>query len=133
ASKASGFILNKDQERRSELAAALGIIRNISNPIGLDNFNIGTTQWRTLANQSLPTKNVSDDPNATYFFEFTENPSVVWANINKLAEQGVVSNFDSINNPLLSGDVSEKFEEADAFSWDISCTLDNSCVSPLNN
>ncbi|NEP05444.1 MAG: linear amide C-N hydrolase, partial [Okeania sp. SIO4D6] len=77
ASKASGFILNKDQERRSELAAALGIIRNVSDPIGLDGFGIGTTQWRTLANQSLPTKNVSDDPNATYFFEFTENPSVV--------------------------------------------------------
>ncbi|WP_287308873.1 linear amide C-N hydrolase [Okeania sp. SIO1H2] len=133
ASKASGFILNKDQERRSELAAALGIIRNVSDPIGLDGFGIGTTQWRTLANQSIPTnENVSNDPDATYFFEFTENPSVVWANINKLAEKGVVSNLDSINNPFLSGNVSELFvEQEDPFSWDISCTLNNSClISP---
>ncbi|NES90759.1 linear amide C-N hydrolase [Okeania sp. SIO2B9] len=115
--------------RRNELAAALGIIRNVSDPIGLASFNVGTTQWRTLGNQSVPSVlgKITNDPNPTYFFEYTKNPSVFWADINKLKSKSKndAMVFDKVTDPTFAGDVSQEFEGKDPFSWDISSNISN--------
>ena len=114
------------QNRRSELAAALGIIRNVSDPLGLDGFAFTTTQWRALANQRKTSQKITNDPNTTYFFEYTKNPNVFWADINKLNAQNVgVMVFDDVTDPFLAGDVSKRFEKTCPFSWDISSTMDD--------
>ena len=112
------LISEKKKNRRNELAAAFGIIRNISDPLGLASFSIGTTQWRTVADQN--------NINPAYFFEFTKNPNVFWADMNELNSEGAgVMVFDDVTDPFLAGNVSQEFENTAPFSWDISSTLDD--------
>ena len=110
----SNQISELQKNRRNELAAALGIIRNVSNPLGLSGFNVATTQWRTVADQ--------DKTNLTYFFEYTKSPNIFWVEMSKLnLEEGApVMNLKDLDSLSLVGEVSNKFEEADTFSWDLS-------------
>ncbi|AOY83388.2 linear amide C-N hydrolase [Moorena producens JHB] len=100
------------KNRRNELAAALGIIRNVSDPLGLSGLAISTTQWRT----------VSDQTNLTYFFEFTKSPNVFWVEMSKLnLEEGApVMKLENVDSLSLVGEVSGEFQKAEPFSWDLS-------------
>ncbi|WP_293143959.1 linear amide C-N hydrolase [Okeania sp. SIO3I5] len=115
------------EDRRSELAAALGIIRNVSDPLGLDGQDLGTTQWRTLANQRNNVCKITNDTDATYFFEYTKNPNIFWASMKKLKDKNLSSMvFDQTTAPYLSGDVSGNFQAKAPFCWDLlSPTCDN--------
>ncbi|MGD1700266.1 linear amide C-N hydrolase [Dapis sp. BLCC M229] len=108
------------RNRRNELAAALGIIRNVSDPLGLASFALSTTQWRTLADQKTDS--------LAYFFEYTKNPSLVWLKINNQnLEEGapvkVLKNDDIISGEL-AGEVSQDLYAEEPFSWDISSIMD---------
>ncbi|NES90758.1 linear amide C-N hydrolase [Okeania sp. SIO2B9] len=110
-----------DSERNGELAGAFGIIRNVSDPIGLAiPGNLGTTQWRTVASQ--------DPENLLYFFEKTNSPNIVWVSmktmLSELSSQEVkfldMGSLTEINNDLV-GDVSSKFELGDknGLNWNL--------------
>jgi choloylglycine hydrolase len=119
-SKFNKFINTLKSNRRNELAAAMGIIRNVSDPLGLDSFAISTTQWRTLADQKI------DD--LAYFFEYTKNPSLVWLKMtNQKLEKGEpvkVLNNDDIISGELAGEVSKELNVAlEPFSWDITSVM----------
>ena len=114
------FIQQK-KKRRNELAAALGIIRNVSDPLGLDSFAFTTTQWRTVASQNKNPKRLA------YFFEYTKSPNLFWVMMSKLKlEEGadvmVLEKIDDIN---FAGEVSGHFQDSAPFSWDISATMNN--------
>lgn len=109
--------------RRNELAAAMGIIRNVSDPLGLDSFSFSTTQWRTLADQKKG--------HLAYFFEYTKNPSLVWLkmknlNLKKGAPVKVVKNDDIISGELAGELSKELYEDEDLvepFSWDLTSVM----------
>jgi len=116
----ANLIAEKNNNRRDEIAAAFGIIRNVSDPFGLASFNPTTTQWRAVASQ-----NKNPDQFA-YFFEYTKSPNVVWVmmtNLN-LEEGAPVRALDKITSLDLVGEVSKQFHEATPFSWDLSFVLD---------
>lgn len=116
------FIGQIKRNRRNELAAAFGIIRNVSDPLGLDGFSLGTTQWRAVASQ-----NKNPDLLA-YFFEYTKSPNVFWVEMKNLnLEEGAdVMGLDKVTSlGYLAGEVSGEFEIEDPFSWDISSVLDD--------
>lgn len=119
-SKFNQFISTSKRNRRNDLAAAMGVIRNVSDPLGLDSFAISTTQWRTLADQK------KDD--LAYFFEYTKNPSLVWLKMNnqklkKGAPVKVLKNDDIISGEL-AGEVSKELNEMpEPFSWDLTSVM----------
>lgn len=119
-SKFNQFISTSKRNRRNDLAAAMGVIRNVSDPLGLDSFAISTTQWRTLADQK------KDD--LAYFFEYTKNPSLVWLKMNnqklkKGAPVKVLKNDDIIFGEL-AGEVSKELNEMlEPFSWDLTSVM----------
>ena len=117
------FHENSIEERRSELAAALGIIRNISDPLGLDSFAFSTTQWRSVASQN-------QDPSwFTYLFEYTKSPNLFWLSMNKqnfdLENGARVMALETINSLNLVGEVSGDLKPTCPFSWDLSFPLDD--------
>ncbi|MBP0007750.1 MULTISPECIES: linear amide C-N hydrolase [unclassified Roseofilum] len=111
------LITKVKKDRRNELAAALGIIRNVSDPLGLASFSLGTTQWRTVADQN--------NINPAYFFEYTKSPNLFWVVMNNLnLEEGAeVMSLEDLTALSLVGEVSQQFQKTDPFSWDISSTL----------
>ncbi|NEO38497.1 MAG: linear amide C-N hydrolase [Moorea sp. SIOASIH] len=113
----NNWISELQKNRRNEIAAALGIIRNVSDPLGLSGFGVSTTVWRT----------VSDQTNLTYFFEFTKSPNVFWVEMSKLnLEEGApVMKLENVDSLSLVGEVSGEFQEAEPFSWDLSSVLDD--------
>ncbi|HWL11317.1 MAG TPA: linear amide C-N hydrolase [Planctomicrobium sp.] len=102
----------KYEDARTAAAAVFSIIRNASVPLGItdpEKPNIATTLWRTVA----------DSKERRYYYESTTSPNIFWVDIAKLnlAEGAKPSRLNLKGNPILAGEVSEKFEEAVPFKW----------------
>ena len=94
------------------VATVLSVIRNISVPLGIsdpEKPNIASTLWRTI----------SDTRARRYYFESAYSPSAFWVDLEKLnLKPGAKPTKLSLSgNPLLSGEVSEKFAPAEPFEF----------------
>jgi len=98
-------VLPEPKDEREAVAGILAIARNVSVPFGAPygEFGIYNTEYRT----------VMDLTNKRYFFELTNSPNVIWADISKFDLKGgaPVMILDP-HDPELSGNVSGKFQEA---------------------
>lgn len=71
--------------------------------ITIHNFGVYNTEYRT----------VIDLTNKRYFFELTDQPNVVWANLDEFdLKKGAPVMVLDPHDPALSGDVSGKFQKA---------------------
>jgi choloylglycine hydrolase len=94
------------------IATVFSLIRNISVPLGItdpEKPNIASTLWRTVA----------DTKNRRYYFESALSPAVFWVDISKLrlAPGTKPEKLDLSGNPVLSGEVSDKFIPAEPFKF----------------
>jgi choloylglycine hydrolase len=94
------------------IATVFSVIRNISVPLGIsdpEKPNIAATLWRTVA----------DTKARRYYFESAFSPSVFWVDIAKLKlEPGSKpSKLNLSGNPILAGEVSDKFVAAEPFKF----------------
>ena len=102
----------KVEDPRLATATVFSVIRNISVPLGIsdpEKPNIAATLWRTVA----------DTKARRYYFESAFSPSVFWVDIAKLklAPGSKPTKLDLSGNPILAGEVSEKFLPADPFKF----------------
>ncbi len=94
------------------VANVLSVIRNMSTPWGVSDPtrpNVSPTRWRTI----------SDLTNGRYYFEFTQNPTVAWIDLNRLnfAEGAPVTMFDLNKDIRATGEVSDRFNPSRELSW----------------
>jgi len=98
-------VLPEPKDEREAVAGVLAIARNVSVPFGAPyhEFGIYNTEYRTVMNLT----------NKRYFFELTNSPNVIWADLSKfdLKEGAPVISLDP-HDPE-SGNVSGKFEKAE--------------------
>lgn len=99
---------------RAAIASALSLVRSVSVPLGVkdpEKPNIASTLWRT----------VIDHNNGRYFFEDSMSPNVFWVDVAKLnlTSPGAsgTRRLRLSGYPILAGEVSSEFEEAEAFPW----------------
>lgn len=102
----------KYEDQRLALSAIFSMARTISVPVGIKDPkkpNIATTIWRT----------VSDIKSKRYFYESVYSPVIFWVDLAKLnlAEGGAPRKLALKGNPILSGEVSDKFLAATPFKW----------------
>lgn len=102
----------KVDDPKLAVATVFSVIRNISVPLGIsdpEKPNIAATLWRTVA----------DTKARRYFFESSFSPCVFWVDMSKLKlEPGAKpSKLILSGNPILAGEVSEKFIPADPFKF----------------
>ncbi|WP_292533322.1 linear amide C-N hydrolase [Methylocystis sp.] len=98
--------------RRLAIASVFSIIRNVSVPLGIatpQEPNIASTRWRS----------VTDIKDRLYYFEPTLNPAIFWVDVTKLKlEPGEKpAKLDLVGNPILSGEVSDKFTPTEPFKF----------------
>lgn len=97
-------LLPKPKDEREAVAGVLAIARNVSVPFGAPyhDFGIYDTEYRTVMNLTKK----------RYFFELTNQPNVVWADLSKfdLKEGAPVMSLDP-HDPELVGNVSGKFSK----------------------
>ena len=94
------------------LASVLGVIRNVSVPLGMSTPgqpNVASTTWRT----------VSDQKNLVYYFDSATSPNIFWVELAKLdfKEGAPVKKLPVSGGEIYGGEVSEKFAPAPAFGW----------------
>ena len=98
---------------REAIASVFSVIRNVSVPYGISSPtepNISSTRWRS----------VSDQKNLTYYFETVLTPNTFWVDLNKLdltSKKATVKKLDLSNNKTYSGEVSNNFKVAKAFTF----------------
>ncbi|KAF2990532.1 linear amide C-N hydrolase [Methylocystis sp. MJC1] len=102
----------KEKDPRLATATTFSLIRAISVPLGIadpERPNIASTIWRT----------VSDLGAKRYYFESAYSPSIFWVDLDRLKlEPGAKPmKLDLSGKPILSGEVSGKFVEAEAFKF----------------
>lgn len=102
----------KVEDPRLAVATVFSLIRNISVPLGIsdpEKPNIAATLWRTVA----------DTKARRYYFESAFSPSIFWVDIAKLKlEPGSKpSKLNLSGNPILAGEVSDKFISAEPFKF----------------
>jgi len=102
----------KEEDPRLAVATVFSLIRNISVPLGIsdpEKPNIAATLWRTVA----------DTKARRYYFESAFSPSIFWVDIAKLKlEAGSKpSKLDLSGNPILAGEVSDKFVSGEPFKF----------------
>jgi len=102
----------KVEDPRLAVATVFSVIRNISVPLGIsdpEKPNIAATLWRTVA----------DTKARRYYFESAFSPSIFWVDIAKLKlEAGSKpSKLDLSGNPILAGEVSDKFVSGEPFKF----------------
>ena len=102
----------KEKDPRLAVATAFSLIRAISVPLGLadpNKPNIAATIWRT----------VSDTGAKRYYFESSYTPSIFWVDLAKLnlAAGATPSKLELGGDPILSGEVSNKFVRAEPFKF----------------
>ncbi|HGM5579314.1 TPA: linear amide C-N hydrolase [Pseudomonas putida] len=103
------------EDTRTSLASVFSVIRNVSVPYGITTPgqpNISSTRWRT----------VSDHKQKQYFFESAVTPNTFWVDLTKLDfshETGKVRKLElgPNQNKVYSGEVSERFEESQPFTF----------------
>lgn len=110
--RASYYVASAPRHVKSPngVAIAFSIIRNISVPFSAkkpDRPNVAATIWRC----------VSDCNNQIYYYESTDRPNIFWVNLKNLPlEKGrKVMKLPLANGQIYSGEVSQKFIEAEAF------------------
>lgn len=88
---------------REAAAYTFSVIRNASAPFGTADPvrpNVSTTRWRTVA----------DLTEGRYFFESTQHPNIVWAELTRLDfGQDVELRFDPDATMSVSGEINEAF------------------------
>jgi len=104
--------LPKFKDNRKAVAATLSVIRNVSVPLGIttpSQPNISTTIWRTVADQK----------NRIYYYESAFSPNVFWIDLNNIDfSKGQKARKISLkNHPVLAGEQSGAFVEAEPFKW----------------
>lgn len=97
---------------RRALATVFSIMRNVSVPLGikiLGQPNIADTLWLTVADQK----------NGVYYFQDTNSPSLVWANLNAIdfGEGTGARKLHLFGNPDLAGDQTQNFQPAELFQF----------------
>ncbi len=95
--------LPEPHDERDAVAGVLGVTRNASVPFGApyDDFSVYPTWWAS----------VTDLTNATYYFQSTRAPNVVWADLHSTALAGAAEpRVVDPTDPTLSGDISGRLE-----------------------
>ncbi len=105
--------LPKPRNLREAIVGMFSVTRNAAQPFrdsgDPKHPNASATIWRTVA----------DSTHATYYFESTTSPSIIWVNLNKfdLKKGAPVMKLDLIDNPDYAGDVTNKFKKARPFKF----------------
>ena len=100
-------LLPKPVNERQAAAGILAVARNVSVPFGAPykGFSIYNTEYRTAANLT----------DRRYYFELTDNPSVIWADLSAMnLDEGQPVRVLDPNNVALSGNVIGDFTPAPA-------------------
>jgi len=102
----------KESDPRLATATTFSLIRAISVPLGVadpEQPNIASTIWRT----------VSDTQAKRYYYESAFSPAIFWVDLEKLslAPGATPARLDLSGNPILSGEVSDKFAPAEPFKF----------------
>ena len=112
--RASYYINEATQtaDPRRAVATVFSVMRNVSVPIGVKipgQPNIADTLWLT----------VSDQKNKVYYYQDTNSPSILWANLNAMdfSEGSGPRRLKMDGNPDLSGDQSANFQPAELFKF----------------
>jgi choloylglycine hydrolase len=112
--RASYYINEATQtaDPRRAVATVFSVMRNASVPIGVKipgQPNIADTLWLT----------VSDQKNKVYYYQDTNSPSILWANLNTMdfSEGSGPRRLTMDGNPDLAGDQSANFQPADLFKF----------------
>ncbi len=97
---------------RRAVATVFSVMRNVSVPIGIKipgQPNIADTLWLT----------VSDQKNKVYYYQDTNSPSILWANLNALdfSEGSGPRRLLMDGNPDLAGDQTANFQPAELFEF----------------
>ncbi|MCF1709758.1 linear amide C-N hydrolase [Tabrizicola sp. J26] len=97
---------------RRAVATVFSVMRNVSVPIGIKipgQPNIADTLWLT----------VSDQKNRIYYYQDTNSPSIIWANLNALdfSEGSLPRKVQLDGNPDLAGDQTANFQPAELFKF----------------
>lgn len=98
-------VLQEPKDERQAVASVMAIARNVSVPFDAPyhGFGVYNTEYRTVINLT----------NKRYFFELTNQPNVIWADLSKfkMAKGAPVMVLDP-HDPELSGNVSTRFKKA---------------------
>jgi penicillin V acylase-like amidase (Ntn superfamily) len=97
-------VLPEPKDEREAVAGVLAIARNVSVPFGAPyhGFGIYNTEYRTVMNLT----------NKRYFFELSNQPNVIWADLSKFdLKKGAPVMVLDPHDPELSGNVSGKFQK----------------------
>lgn len=98
-------VLPEPKNEREAVAGVMAIARNVSVPFGAPyhQFGVYNTEYRTVMNLT----------NKRYFFELTNSPNVIWADLPKMKlDPGAPVMVLDPHDPELSGNVSETFQKA---------------------
>jgi penicillin V acylase-like amidase (Ntn superfamily) len=112
--RASYYINEATQtaDPRRAVATVFSVMRNVSVPIGIKvpgQPNIADTLWLT----------VSDQKNKVYYYQDTNSPSILWANLSAMdfSEGSGPRRLMMDGNPDLAGDQSANFQPAELFKF----------------
>ncbi|BCX03895.1 MAG: choloylglycine hydrolase [Candidatus Roseilinea sp.] len=97
-------VLPDPQSERDAIAGTLAILRNTSVPFGAPYKGFGTydTEYRAVSNCTAK----------RYFFELSNSPNVIWADLKKFdLQRGAPARVLDPDNINLAGDVSSKFKK----------------------
>ncbi len=102
----------KETDERLAVATAFSLIRAVSVPLGIkdkEEPNIASTIWRS----------VSDIGQKRYYFESSYSPTIFWVDIDKLdlSESAKPRELDLSTRPIIAGEASAKFVEAEPFKF----------------
>jgi choloylglycine hydrolase len=97
---------------RRAVATVFSVMRNVSVPLGIKvpgQPNIADTLWLTVADQK----------NKVYYYQDTNSPSIIWANLAKLdfSEGTGARKLQLDGNPDLGGDQTANFQPAEIFKF----------------
>ena len=97
---------------RRAVATVFSVMRNVSVPLGIKipgQPNIADTLWLTVADQK----------NKVYYYQDTNSPSILWANLNAMdfSEGSGPRRLQMDGNPDLAGDQTANFQPAELFRF----------------
>ncbi len=103
-------VLPKNTTRQMALAGVMGIMRNVSVPLGITTHNqpeISSTQWRSIADQN----------EMVYYFEQVLSPAILWVDLKKvdLREGATVRKLNLSTDKVYVGDVTNDFKPSSPF------------------
>ena len=112
--RASYYINEAKQsaDPRTAVATVFSVMRNVSVPLGIKipgQPNIADTLWLT----------VSDQKNRVYYYQDTNSPSIVWADMKKMdfSEGGPARRLKLDGNPDIGGNQTANFKPKEVFRF----------------